>query len=299
MSTTGPRLQVESFFDPATWTFSHILWDAVTGQCAVIDSVLDFDPKSGRTDTASADRLIERVRELGLQVQWLLETHVHADHLSAAPYLQQHVGGQLAIGAHITTVQATFGKLFNAGTEFARDGSQFDRLLADGERFAIGGLQAQALHTPGHTPACMTYVVRDHSTDPVRTVAFVGDTLFMPDYGTARCDFPGGDAATLYRSIQKVLSLPDDTTLYLCHDYPPAGREPQCVTTVAAQKTANVHVHQGVTEEAFVAMRQARDATLAMPVLILPSVQVNMRAGHLPPPEDNGVRYLKIPLDVL
>lgn len=299
MSRTDARLRTESFFDPATSTFSHILWDAATGQCALIDSVLDYDPKSGRTDTASADRLIERVRELGLQVQWLLETHVHADHLSAAPYLQQHLGGQLAIGAHITTVQNTFGKLFNAGTEFARDGRQFDRLFADGERFAIGGLHAQAMHTPGHTPACMTYVVRDHSVDPIRTVAFVGDTLFMPDYGTARCDFPGGDAATLYRSIQKVLCLPDDTTLYLCHDYPPAGREPQCVTTVGEQRAANVHVHQGVSEADFVAMREQRDATLAMPVLLLPSVQVNMRAGHLPPPEDNGVRYLKIPLNAV
>lgn len=298
MSTLA-RLQVESFFDPATSTFSHILWDAATDQCAVIDSVLDYDPKAGRTGTASADRLIHRVRELGLQVQWLLETHVHADHLSAAPYLQRQLGGQLAIGAHITTVQRTFGSLFNAGTGFARDGSQFDRLLADGERFAIGSLQAQALHTPGHTPACMSYVVRDHGTDPVRTVAFVGDTLFMPDCGTARCDFPGGDAATLYRSIRKLMSLPDDSTLYLCHDYPPEGRAPQCVTTVAAQKAANLHAHQGVSEAEFVALRQKRDATLAMPQLILPSVQVNMRAGRLPPPEDNGVRYLKIPIDAV
>jgi len=297
--STPSRLRIESFFDPATFTFSHIVWDAATGQCALIDSVLDYDPKSGRTDTASADRLIARVRELGLQVQWLLETHVHADHLSAAPWLQQQLGGQLAIGSHITTVQDTFGKLFNAGSAFARDGSQFDRLLADGERWAIGGLQAQALHTPGHTPACMTYVVRDHSTDPIRTVAFVGDTLFMPDYGTARCDFPGGDAAVLYRSIQKVLSLPDEAELYLCHDYPPDGREPQCITTVAEQKAANVHVHQGVSEAQFVQMRQARDATLDMPVLILPSVQVNMRAGQLPPAEDNGVVYLKIPINAV
>ena len=297
--STSSRLHVESFFDDATSTFSHILWDQASGQCALIDSVLDYDPKSGRTRTDSADRLIDRVSELGLQVQWLLETHVHADHLSAAPYLQQRVGGQLAIGSHITTVQHVFGKLFNAGSEFARDGSQFNRLFSDGERFTIGGLQAQALHTPGHTPACMTYVVRDHSVDPIRTVAFVGDTLFMPDYGTARCDFPGGDAATLYRSIQKVLALPDDTELYLCHDYPPTDREPQCVTTVAAQRAANVHVHQGVSEAEFVGMRRARDATLAMPVLILPSVQVNMRAGQLPPPEDNGVTYLKIPLNAV
>lgn len=299
MSRTDARLRIESFFDPATFTFSHLLWDAATSDCALIDSVLDYDPKSGRTHTASADRLIERVRALGLRVQWLLETHVHADHLSAAPYLQQQLGGWLAIGTHVKTVQNTFGKLFNAGTEFARDGSQFDRLFIDGERFAIGGLQARALHTPGHTPACMSYVVSDHSADPVRTVAFVGDTLFMPDCGTARCDFPGGDAATLYRSIQKLLALPGDTELYLCHDYPPEGREPQCRTTVAAQKAGNVHVHAEVSEAEFVAMRQARDATLAMPVLILPSVQVNMRAGQLPPPEDNGVRYLKIPLDAV
>ncbi|SFU93746.1 Glyoxylase, beta-lactamase superfamily II [Paenacidovorax caeni] len=297
--TAPTRMQIESFFDPATSTFSHLLWDSATQQCAIIDSVLDYDPKSGRTDTASADRVIERVRVLGLNVQWLLETHVHADHLSAAPYLQRQVGGQLAIGSHITTVQNVFGKLFNAGTEFARDGSQFDRLLAEGDRFQIGGLHAQALHTPGHTPACMTYVITDHSIDSVRTVAFVGDTLFMPDYGTARCDFPGGDAHTLYRSIQKVLALPDSTELYLCHDYPAAGsRAPECRTTVAVQKSANVHIHQGVDEESFVSMREARDATLAMPVLILPSVQVNMRGGQLPP-EDNGVRYLKIPVDSL
>ncbi|TNF53094.1 MAG: MBL fold metallo-hydrolase [Burkholderiales bacterium] len=296
---TPSRLRIESFFDPATFTFSHIVWDSASAQCALVDSVLDYDPKSGRTGTASADRLMARVRELGLQVQWLLETHVHADHLSAAPYLQQHLGGQLAIGVHITTVQNTFGKLFNAGTEFARDGSQFDRLLADGEHFAIGGLQVQAMHTPGHTPACMTYVVRDHSTDPIRTVAFVGDTLFMPDYGTARCDFPGGDAAVLYRSIRKVLALPDDTELRLCHDYPPDGRAPQCTTTVAAQKAANVHVHQGVGEAEFVQMRRARDANLDMPTLILPSVQVNMRAGQMPPAEDNGVVYLKIPINAV
>ena len=298
--TAPTRMQIESFFDPATSTFSHLLWDSATQQCAIIDSVLDYDPKSGRTDTASADRVIERVRVLGLNVQWLLETHVHADHLSAAPYLKRELGGKLGIGANITTVQNTFGKLFNAATEFATDGSQFDHLFQDGETFRLGGLHAQALHTPGHTPACMTYVITDHSIDSVRTVAFVGDTLFMPDYGTARCDFPGGDAHTLYRSIQKVLALPDSTELYLCHDYPAAGsRAPECRTTVAVQKSANVHIHQGVDEESFVSMREARDATLAMPVLILPSVQVNMRGGQLPPPEDNGVRYLKIPVDSL
>ena len=297
--TATARMHIESHFDPATSTFSHIVWDQASSQCALIDSVLDYDPKSGRTSTASVDHLVQRVHALGLQVQWLLETHVHADHLSAAPYLQQALGGQLAIGSHITTVQNVFGKLFNAGSDFARDGSQFDRLLSDGDSFHIGGLTARALHTPGHTPACMTYVITDHSTDPIRTVAFVGDTLFMPDYGTARCDFPGGSAATLYQSIQKVLSLPDSTELYLCHDYPPEGREAQCVTTVAAQKTGNVHVHAGVSEAEFVAMRTARDATLSMPVLLLPSVQVNMRAGQLPPPEDNGTRYLKIPLNAV
>ncbi|MEY3217081.1 MAG: hypothetical protein RLZZ280_1458 [Pseudomonadota bacterium] len=291
-------MHIESFFDPATSTFSHILADLPARQCALIDSVLDYDPKSGRTSTASADRLLARVRELGLNVQWLLETHVHADHLSAAPYLQQQLGGQLAIGAHITTVQNVFGKLFNAGTEFARDGSQFDRLLADGDCLQVGHLHVQAMHTPGHTPACMSYVVTD-AGEPARQVAFVGDTLFMPDYGTARCDFPGGSASTLFQSIQKVLSLPDSTQLYLCHDYPPEGREPQCVTTVAEQKKTNVHVHQGVMEEAFVKMRQARDATLSMPVLMLPSVQVNMRAGHMPPPEGNGTTYLKIPINAL
>jgi glyoxylase-like metal-dependent hydrolase (beta-lactamase superfamily II) len=291
-------MHIESFFDPATSTFSHILADLPARQCALIDSVLDYDPKSGRTSTASADRLVARVKELGLNVQWLLETHVHADHLSAAPYLQQQLGGQLAIGAHITTVQNVFGKLFNAGTEFARDGSQFDRLLADGDCLQVGHLHVQAMHTPGHTPACMSYVVTD-AGEPARQVAFVGDTLFMPDYGTARCDFPGGSASTLFQSIQKVLSLPDSTQLYLCHDYPPEGREPQCVTTVAEQKKTNVHVHQGVMEEAFVKMRQARDATLSMPVLMLPSVQVNMRAGHMPPPEGNGTTYLKIPINAL
>ena len=297
--TAPSRLHVESFFDPATFTFSHIVWDQASAQCALIDSVLDYDPKAGRTSTASADRLIDRVSELGLNVQWLLETHVHADHLSAAPYLQERLGGQLAIGSHITTVQNTFGKLFNAGSEFARDGSQFDRLFNDGDHFSIGGLQAVAMHTPGHTPACMSYVVRDHSVDPLRTVAFVGDTLFMPDYGTARCDFPGGSAATLYQSIQRVLALPDDTELYLCHDYPPGDREPHGVTTVAEQKANNVHLRNGVSEADFVAMRQKRDATLAMPVLILPSVQVNMRAGHMPPPEDNGTTYLKIPINAV
>ena len=296
---SSSKMHIESFFDSATFTFSHLLADLSTRQCALIDSVLDYDPKSGRTSTTSADRLVERVKALDLQVQWILETHVHADHLSAAPYLKKRLGGQLAIGAHITTVQNVFGKLFNAGAEFARDGSQFDRLLEDGEIFQIGTLQARAMHTPGHTPACMTYVVSDTGDVSDKQVAFVGDTLFMPDYGTARCDFPGGNASVLFQSIQKVLSLPDNTELYLCHDYPPETREPHCITTVAEQKNANVHVHRGVNEAEFVAMREKRDASLAMPVLILPSVQVNMRAGQMPPPEDNGQRYLKIPIDAL
>ncbi|MEY3136040.1 MAG: hypothetical protein RJA39_1925 [Pseudomonadota bacterium] len=296
---SSSKMHIESFFDTATFTFSHVLADLSTRQCALIDSVLDYDPKSGRTSTTSADRLVDRVKALDLQVQWILETHVHADHLSAAPYLKKRLGGQLAIGAHITTVQNVFGKLFNAGAEFARDGSQFDRLLEDGEIFQIGTLQARAMHTPGHTPACMTYVVSDTGDVSDKQVAFVGDTLFMPDYGTARCDFPGGNASVLFQSIQKVLSLPDSTELYLCHDYPPETREPHCITTVAEQKNANVHVHRGVNEADFVAMREKRDASLAMPVLILPSVQVNMRAGQMPPPEDNGQRYLKIPIDAL
>ena len=263
--------------------------------CAIIDSVLDYDPKSGRTRTSSADRLIARVRELDASLQWILETHVHADHLSAAPYLKAQLGGGVAIGAQITAVQKVFGKLFNAGDDFASDGSQFDRLLADNESFNIGALEVRALHTPGHTPACMSYVVSDGEA----SVAFVGDTLFMPDYGTARCDFPGGDARTLYRSIQRILSLPGETRLYMCHDYLPGGREVKFVSTVAEERAENIHIHAGVDEDAFVAMRQARDATLDMPVLILPSVQVNMRAGQLPAPEANGTRYIKIPINAL
>jgi len=288
-------MQVEGFFDPGTWTVSYLVLDPETRQCALIDSVLDYDPKSGRTGTASADRLVARVQELEATVQWILETHVHADHLSAAPYLKQRLGGRIAIGSHITTVQEVFGRVFNAGTEFCRDGSQFDCLLEDGETFAIGRLQARALHTPGHTPACMTYVVGDGT----ETAAFVGDTLFMPDYGTARCDFPGGDARTLYRSINKVLSLPAETRLYMCHDYQPGGRELRFISTVADQREQNIHVRNGISEDEFVAMRQARDATLGMPTLILPSVQVNMRAGQLPPAENDGTHYLKIPLNAL
>jgi glyoxylase-like metal-dependent hydrolase (beta-lactamase superfamily II) len=290
---TIAHTQVEGFFDPVTWTVSYLVLDTTSGQCALIDSVLDYDPKSGHTSTASADKLIARVRELGAKVQWILETHVHADHLSAAPYLKQQLGGQIGIGQQITTVQRVFGKLFNAGAEMARDGSQFDHLFGDGEAFAIGTVPCRAMHTPGHTPACMTYVVNDQQ----QMMAFVGDTLFMPDYGTARCDFPGGDAHTLFHSINKVLSLPADTRLYMCHDYLPGGREVQFVSTVADERAHNIHVRNGITEAGFVAMRNKRDATLEMPTLILPSVQVNMRAGHLPEPEDNGVRYLKIPLN--
>ena len=283
---------VEAFFDPATFTYSYVVSDASTQHCAIIDSVLDYDPASGRTSHSSADRLIDYVKAHKLQVDWLLERHVHADHLSAAPYLQRELGGQLAIGEHITTVQNTFGKLFNAGSEFATDGRQFDHLFKDGDTFAIGSLQARALHTPGHTPACMTYLIGD--------AGFVGDTLFMPDYGTARCDFPGGDARTLFQSIRKLFALPYDTRLFMCHDYKAPGRDDfRYQTTVAEQRSLNVHVHEGISEADFVAMRSARDATLGMPQLILPSVQVNMRAGQLPPAEDNGTRYLKIPLDVL
>lgn len=296
--TTG-RLRIDTFFDEATSTFSHLVIDLDSRQAAIVDSVLDYDPKSGRTGTQGAERLAAQVEALGLTVQWLLETHVHADHLSAAPWLQARLGGTIAIGAQITTVQKTFGTLFNAEPEFARDGRQFGRLFADGDTFAIGGLRATALHTPGHTPACLTYLVETPDDPQVAPAAFVGDTLFMPDHGTARCDFPGGDAATLYRSIRRLLDLPGDTRLFMCHDYRPGGRALAHVTTVAEQRAANVHVHDGIAEDAFVAMRRARDATLDMPVLMLPSVQVNMRAGHLPPPESNGVRYLKIPLDRL
>ncbi len=286
---------VDAFYDPATSTISYLLLDRASGAAAIIDSVLDYDPKSGRTRTASADRLLERIVELEARVEWILETHVHADHLSAAAYLKGKLGAPVAIGDRIATVQQVFGRLFNAGPGFTADGRPFDRLLADGERLSLGSLEIEAWQTPGHTPACLTYVVRGGG----ETLAFVGDTLFMPDYGTARCDFPGGDAATLYRSIQRILSLPEATTLYLCHDYRPGGRDMAYKTTVGAQRAANVHIHDGVDEAAFVAMRRARDAQLEAPVLLLPSVQVNMRAGELPPPEANGTRYLKIPLNAL
>ncbi|HEX8614424.1 MAG TPA: MBL fold metallo-hydrolase [Telluria sp.] len=293
MSTAA--FQVEGFFDAATSTVSYLVHDPATACCALIDSVLDFDQTSGRTGTTSADRLIARVGELGARVEWILETHVHADHLTAAQYLQQRLGGRTGIGRHIAAVQEVFGTLLNTGAGMARDGSQFDHLFADGEPFRIGSVECRAMHTPGHTPACLSYLV-GHGA---RLAAFVGDTLFMPDYGTARCDFPGGDAATLYRSINKVLALPDDTLLYMCHDYQPGGRDVRFVSTVAEERAHNVHVGGGVTEGDFVAMRTRRDATLAMPALILPSVQVNMRAGRFPEPESNGQRYLKIPIDAL
>ena len=287
-----PNPVVKAFFDPDTFTVSYVVSDPATAKAAIIDSVLDYDAKSGRTRRTSADALIAYVREEGLDVDWILETHVHADHLSAAPYLKEKLGGRLAIGSNIRVVQDVFGKVFNAGSEFQRDGSQFDHLFEDGERFMIGSLEARALHTPGHTPACMTYVIGD--------AAFVGDTLFMPDFGTARCDFPGGDARTLYRSIQKIFALPGETRLFMCHDYKAPGRDVFAwETTVAEERERNIHVGGGIDEDSFVAMRERRDATLDMPNLILPSVQVNMRAGDLPPPEDNGVRYLKIPFDVL
>jgi glyoxylase-like metal-dependent hydrolase (beta-lactamase superfamily II) len=293
LSSDALPMLIEGHFDEATGTVSYIVMDPATRACALIDTLMDYDPKSGYTSSQSADRLLARVQQLNGTVQWILETHVHADHLSAAPYLQKKLGGRLGIGQHITAVQNVFSKLFNTRSEMALDGSQFDHLFADGEEFSVGNLKVHAMHTPGHTPACMTYVFDDGASN----AAFVGDTLFMPDYGTARCDFPGGNAHTLYRSINKVLSLPADTRLYMCHDYQPGGREVRFVSTVAQERAQNVHVGNGITEDEFVAMRTARDATLEMPVLILPSVQVNMRAGHLPEPEENGIRYLKIPLN--
>ena len=282
--------EVTAFFDEPTFTVSYVVADPSSKKCAIVDSVLDFDPASGRTSYESADEIIDFVRKNDLDVEWLLETHVHADHLSAAPYLKEKLGGKIAIGANITVVQDVFGKIFNAGTEFERDGRQFDALLKEGDVFHIGALHGRAIHTPGHTPACMTYLIGD--------AAFVGDTLFMPDYGTARADFPGGDARQLYRSIQKIFALPEDTRLFMCHDYKAPGRDEYAwETTVGEEKSRNIHVHDGVSEDEFVKMREARDKTLSMPRLILPSVQVNMRAGDLPPEEDNGVRYLKLPLN--
>ncbi|MFT8550130.1 MAG: MBL fold metallo-hydrolase [Acetobacter okinawensis] len=286
------RPVVRSFFDPATFTASHVVHDPATRQAAVIDSVLDYDPASGRTNYASAQQIVDYVLEQKLHVVWQLETHAHADHLSAAPWLQEQLGGQLAIGADIVRVQEVFGKIFNAGTEFARDGSQFNHLFRDGEGFKLGNLECIALHVPGHTPADMAFVIGD--------AAFIGDTLFMPDYGTARADFPGGDARMLYHSIRRLLSLPVQTRLFLCHDYKAPGRDTFAwETTVGAEREHNIHVHDGVEEDAFVSMRTTRDASLSLPNLIMPSVQVNIRGGHMPEPEDNGVSYIKIPVNRL
>ena len=282
---------VQPFFDAATWTITYVVYDQPGSACAIIDPVLDYDPKSGRTRTDSADKVVAFVREQRLRVRWILETHAHADHLTAAPYLRSELGGQIAIGSNITQVQAIFKKVFNLEPGFRLDGSQFDQLLDDGETLAIGSLQIEALAVPGHTPSCMAYKVGD--------AVFVGDTLFMPDVGTARCDFPGGDAATLYRSVRKLLALPPATRLFMCHDYPPDGRAAKWASTVADQRARNIHIHDGVTEGQFIAMRKARDATLEMPNLILPSIQVNIRAGQLPPAEANGKSYLKIPLNQL
>ncbi|HKM15847.1 MAG TPA: MBL fold metallo-hydrolase [Marinospirillum sp.] len=281
--------QVNAFFEPTTFTYSYLVSNPLSNRCAIIDSVLDFDFASGTTNTASADLIIAMVEAQGLQVDWILETHVHADHLSAAQYLQAKLGGKIAIGAAIKTVQQVFGKAFNVGAEFAVDGSQFDQLFSNGDTFKIGVMDVKVMHTPGHTPACLTYVMGD--------AAFVGDTLFMPDYGTARCDFPGGDAATLYQSIQTIFSLPPKTRLFMCHDYLAPGRDEYCYETTVAEQQSNIHVGAGRSEADFVALRTQRDSTLAMPRLILPSVQVNMRAGQFPPAEVNGVSYLKIPLN--
>jgi len=291
-ATSAGRTAVRAFFDPATATVSYVVHDPATMRGAIIDSVLDYDAASGRTSTASAEAIAAHVRAAGITVEWLLETHAHADHLSAAPWLQKIVGGKIAIGEHIRDVQAVFGDIFNAGQEFRRDGSDFDRLFSDGDRFAIGELPVCVLHVPGHTPACIAYVIGD--------LVFVGDTMFMPDYGSARADFPGGDARILFRSLRRILDLPVDTRLFLCHDYLTAERrEHRWETTVAEQRAGNVHARDGISEEEFVERRRARDATLSMPALLLPAVQVNIRAGRLPPAEANGVAYLKIPVNRL
>jgi glyoxylase-like metal-dependent hydrolase (beta-lactamase superfamily II) len=288
----SPLPDIEAFFDPATNTVSYVVADPGTLECAIIDSVLDYEPKAGRTATHSAARIVDYVQRRGLKSRWILETHAHADHLSAAQYLKDALGGTVAIGEHIEDVQRIFSKVFNLPAAFPADGSQFDHLFRDGETVMIGRIPARVMHTPGHTPACVTYLMGD--------AAFVGDTLFMPDYGTARVDFPGGDARTLYRSIQRILDLPPDTRVFVCHDYGAPGRAGFAwESTVAQERGANVHVKLGTDEDTFVLMRTRRDATLEMPALILPSVQVNIRAGHLPPPESNGVRYLKIPIDTL
>jgi glyoxylase-like metal-dependent hydrolase (beta-lactamase superfamily II) len=282
---------VAPFFDPDTWTVTYVVYEKPGAACAIIDSVLDYDPKSGHTSTHSADRVVKFVRENQLTVEWILETHAHADHLTAAPYLKEILGGKIAIGENIRTVQDVFKKIFNLERQFAVDGSQFDHLFSDGEKFAIGNLKGEVIYLPGHTPACVGYQIGD--------AVFVGDTIAMPDVGTARCDFPGGDAAVLFKSIRKLLSLPPQTRLFMCHDYPPSGRDVRFETTVREEREQNIHVHDGVDEERYVEMRTNRDRGLAMPVLILPAVQINIRAGHFPPVEDNGTAYVKIPLNVL
>lgn len=283
---------IRTFFDGPTYTATHVVHDPASKAAAIIDSVLDFDQPSGRTSTKSAEALVDYIKAEGLTVQWIIETHAHADHLSAAPFLKEQLGGEVLIGAAITTVQQTFAKVFNEPTSFATDGTQFDRLMGDGQGFMLGEIPAITLHVPGHTPACLAYVIGD--------AVFVGDTLFMPDYGTARCDFPGGDARTLYRSIRRLMQLPGETRVFLCHDYlAPDRSEYAWETTIAAERDGNIQVHEGIGEDQFVTMREARDATLAMPRLILPSVQVNIRAGHMPEPEANGVSYLKLPLNLL
>ena len=282
---------IKGFFDPATWTVTYVVYEKPASPCLIIDSVLDYDHKSGRSKTTSADKVIEFVKENHLETEWILETHAHADHISAAPYLKAKLGGKMAIGDHIAIVQSVFKKVFNLEESFATDGSQFDYLIKDGEAIAFGNLCFKSLFVPGHTPACMAYQVGD--------AVFVGDTMFMPDVGTARCDFPGGDAHHLYQSMKKILSLPPETRLFMCHDYPPNDRPVAFETTVAEQKRSNIHMHDGITEDQFTEMRTKRDAGLEMPVLILPSVQVNIRGGEMPPKEDNGISYLKIPMNAL
>jgi glyoxylase-like metal-dependent hydrolase (beta-lactamase superfamily II) len=291
MRTSHIQPIVHGIFDKATWTVTYIVHSGVGTSCAIIDSVMDYDPKSGRTTTTSADKVVAYVKANHLQVAWILETHAHADHFSAAPYLKKHLGGKTAIGMHITQVQKVFQGIFNLESSFKLDGSQFDQLLDSDEEFKVGELLGKVLFVPGHTPACVAYQFGD--------AVFVGDTLFMPDVGTARCDFPGGDARSLYASTRKILSLPPETRLFMCHDYPPTDRAIQFETTVAEQRAKNIHVHDGITEAQFVEMRTKRDATLEMPVLILPAVQINIRAGELPPQESNGVAYLKIPLNAM
>ncbi len=282
---------IKSFFDPATWTFTYVVYDREGGHAAIIDPVLDYDPKAARTSTTSADEVAAYVQEKRLQVEWILETHAHADHVSSAHYLQGRLGGKLGIGDHITQVQSTFAKIFNLEPEFRADGSQFQMLLPEGATLPVGDLSLEVLRVPGHTAACVAYKIED--------AIFVGDTLFPPDVGTARCDFPGGDARTLYHSVRRLLEYPVQTRLFMCHDYPPDGRAPRAEISVAEQRDKNIHVHDGVSEEAFVALREARDRTLAKPVLILPAIQLNIRAGELPPPEANGVAYLKLPLNLI